>query len=72
MLVTDVGDEMCWDIGDRFRMLATDFIHGKNHQHNEKSRQHIGTVTNIKDQSPSLSHQQNDVTNITVTNVNQN
>ena len=31
MLVTDVGDQISWwqvcDVGDRFRMLATDFIH---------------------------------------------
>ena len=31
----------------RFRLLATDLIHGKSHQHNEKSRQHNGSVTNI-------------------------
>ena len=43
MLVTDAGDRMCWwqvwDDGDRFRMLVTDLIHWKNHQHND--------VTNI-------------------------
>ena len=37
MLVTDVGDQMCWwqswDAGDRFRMLVIDLIHWENHQH---------------------------------------
>ena len=51
MLMTDVGDQMCWwqvwDIGDRFRMLVTDLIHWINHQHNAKSRQHIDSVANI-------------------------
>ena len=31
MLVTDVGDQMCWwqvwDVGDRFRMMGTDLIY---------------------------------------------
>ena len=39
--------DVVWDVGDRFRMLVTDWKHWKNHQHNEKSRQHIGSVTNI-------------------------
>ena len=34
------------DVGDRFRMLVTDLIHWKNHQHNEKNHQH-NDVTNI-------------------------
>ena len=42
MLVTDVGDKMCWwqvwDVDDRFRMLVTDLIHWENHLDNEKSR----------------------------------
>ena len=59
MLVTDVGD--------RFRMLVTDLIHWKNHQHNEKNHQHNDSVTNISTRSPSKSHQHNDVTNMTVT-----
>ena len=71
MLVTDVGDQMCWwqvwDVGDRFIMLVTYLIHWENHQHNEKSRQHNESATNISNQSPSWSHQHNDVTNITVT-----
>ena len=57
MLVTDVGDQMCWwqvwDVGDRFRMLVTDLIHWENHQHNAKSRQHNDSATNIWNQSPS-------------------
>ena len=57
MLVTDIGDQMCWwqvwDDGDRFRMLVTDLIHWENHQHNEKSRQHNDSGTNIWNQSPS-------------------
>ena len=40
MLVTDVGDQMCWwqvwDVGDRFRMFVTDLINWENRQHNEK------------------------------------
>ena len=46
MLLTDVG-EMCWwqvwDVVDRFNI----------HQHNEKSRQHNDSATNIWNQSPS-------------------
>ena len=57
MLVTDVGDQMCWwqvwDVGDGFRMLVTELIHWENHQHNEKSRQHNDSATNIWNQSPS-------------------
>ena len=45
MLVTDVGDQMCWwpiqNVGDRFE------------QHNEKSRQHNDSANNISNQSPS-------------------
>ena len=33
MLVTDVGDQMCWwqvwDVGDRFRMFVIDLIHNE-------------------------------------------
>ena len=51
MLVTDVGDQICWwqvwDVSSRFRMLATDLINWENHQHNEKSRQHNSSATNI-------------------------
>ena len=43
MLVTDVGDQMCWwqvwDVHDQFRLLVIDLIHLGNHQHND--------VTNI-------------------------
>ena len=57
MLMTDVGNQMywwqVWDVGDRFRMLVTDLIHRENHQHNEKSRQHNDSATNIWNQSPS-------------------
>ena len=57
MLVTAVGDQMCWwqvwDVGDRFRMLVAYLIHWKNHQHNEKSHQHNDSATNIWNQSPS-------------------
>ena len=38
------------DVGDgywRRNVLTTDLMHRENHQHNEKSRQHIGSVTNI-------------------------
>ena len=45
MLVTDVACQMCVD--DKFEMLVTDLIHWKNHQHNEKSRQHIDLATKI-------------------------
>ena len=66
MLVTDVGDQMCWwqfwDVGDRFGMLVIDLIHRKNHQHNEKRRQHNDSqishhhkVTNITMSPISLS-----------------
>jgi len=54
-------------VGDKFEMLVTDLIHKENHQHNEKRRQHYDSATNISNQSPSKSHQHNDVTNITVT-----
>ena len=45
MLVTDVGDKMCYklvaDVGDRcwwpIKMLVTDLIHWKNHQYKQKS-----------------------------------
>ena len=51
MLVTDVGDQIWWwhvlDVGDRFRMLVTDLIHWENQQHNEKSRQHNDSATDI-------------------------
>ena len=57
MLVTDVGDQMCWlqvlDVGDRFRMLVIDLIHWEIHQHNEKGYQRNDSVTNIWNQSPS-------------------
>ena len=71
MLVTDVEDQMCWwqvwDVGDRFRMLVTDLIHWENRQHNEKSRQHNDSVTNIMILSPTseISHHHK-VTNITM------
>ena len=32
-------------------MLVTDLIHWENHQHNEKSRQHNDSFTNISNQS---------------------
>ena len=48
-------------------MLVTDLTHWKNHQHNEKSRQHNNHVTKILNRSLSFSQQHNDVTNITVT-----
>ena len=70
MLVTDVGDQMCcWqvlDVGDRFGMLVIDLIYWENRQHNEKSREYIDSATNIWNQSPTLRHQHNDVTNITL------
>ena len=60
MLVTNVGDQICWwqilDVGDRFRMLVTDLIH-RNHQHNEK-------IANVMILPPT-----SDVTNITVTHI---
>ena len=44
MLVTDVVDQMIWwqvlDVGDRFNKL-------RNHQHNEKSRQHNDSTATI-------------------------
>ena len=70
MLVTDVGDQMCWwqvwDVDDRFRMLVNDLIHWENHQHNEKVADimiltptsqisHHHRVTNITMSSTSLS-----------------
>ena len=47
-------------VGDRFKMLVTNFIHWENHQHDD-----LKSVTN--GDSPSQSHQHNDVTNITFT-----
>ena len=41
----------------------------KNQQHNEKSRQHNNSTIKISNQSSSKSHQHNDVTNITVTDL---
>ena len=41
-------------VGDKFEMLVTDLIHWENHQHNEKSRQHNDSATNIT-MSPTLS-----------------
>ena len=40
-------------VGDKFEMLVIDLIHWENHQHNEKSRQHNDSATNISNQSPS-------------------
>ena len=34
-------------VGDKLEMLVTDLIHGENHQHNEKSRQHNDSATKI-------------------------
>ena len=50
MLVTDVAGQMCVD--DKFEMLVTDLIHWKNHQHNEKSCEHIDSVTKISNRLP--------------------
>ena len=47
-------------------MLVTDLIHWENHHHNEKSRQHNDSVTNILNRSSSLNHQHKVITNITV------
>ena len=47
------------DVGDMFKMLVTDVIHCKNHQHNEKSRHHNDSFTNILNRSPSKNHQHN-------------
>ena len=59
-------------VGDKFEMLVTDLIHWENHKHNETSHHHNDYATNIWNQSIALSHQNNDVTNITVTkNVSQ-
>ena len=69
MLVIDVGDKY---VGDNFEMLVTDLRfwwrikYIKNHQHNENSRQHNNSVTNILNLSPSLSHKHNAVTNIII------
>ena len=56
MLVTDVGDKMCWrqveDVGYRFKMLVADLLQSKNHDHNEKSHKHNDSVTNILNRSP--------------------
>ena len=60
MLLSDVGDQMCWwqarDVGDRFKMFVTDFIHWK--------------IANIMILPPTfeISHD-HDVTNITVTSL---
>jgi len=40
-------------VGDKFEMSLTDLMHWENHQHNEKSRQHNDSATNISNQSPS-------------------
>ena len=73
MLMTGVGEQICWwqvwDVGDRYRMLMTGLMHWKSHQDNEKNRQHHDRSTNISNRSPSQSHQHNDVTNITVTEI---
>ena len=39
MLVTDVGDRLCWwqkvwNVDDRFQMLVTDSLHSKSHHKN--------------------------------------
>ena len=41
-----IGDKFR-DVCDRFRMLVTNLKHWKNHQNNEKSRQHNDSATNI-------------------------
>ena len=64
MLVTDVGDRMCWwqvwDVGDRFRMLVNDLIHWENHQHNKK----VAKIMILIPGSQTSHHQK--VTNITM------
>jgi len=50
--LTRVTSMLVRDVGDKFEMLVTDLMHWKNHQHNEKSRQHIDSGTNISNQSP--------------------
>ena len=52
------GLHRCWwrmldtkCVGDKFEMLVTDLIHWENHQHSEKSRQHLKSVT-IRTMSP--------------------
>ena len=69
MLVTDVGDQMCWwqvwDVGARFRMLMTDLIH--NVFQFGKITNITKNVANIMILSPTseISHH-NKVTNITM------
>ena len=62
MLVTDVGDRMCWwqnwDVDDPFSMLVTDLVYSiqnvywKNQQSNEKIRQYNDSATSISNRSP--------------------
>ena len=45
-------------VGDKLKMLVTDLIHWKNHQHNGKSHQHNDSATNIT--VTDFTRQQND------------
>ena len=58
-------------IGHQHHILAYSYVGDRLecHQHAEKCHQHTFFVINILKWSPSLSHQHNDVTNITVTNL---
>ena len=64
MLVTDVGDQMCWCqvwyVDDRFRMSVIDLINSENHQHNKK----VANIT-ILPSTSQISHHYK-VTNITM------
>ena len=63
MLVTDVGDQICWwqvsDVGDRSWMLMTDLIHEENHQHK------VANIMILSPTSEIIHHHK--VTNITLT-----
>ena len=50
-MVTWMLETKC--VGDKLEMLVTDLKHCENHQHNEKSRQHNDSATNISNLSPS-------------------
>ena len=55
ILVTDLGDEMCWgqvwDVDDRFKMMVTNLLHRKCHQH-------VHSATNITETLTETLHQQ--------------
>ena len=77
MLMTDVGDEMCWcqlkDFGDGFGYFGSQYVASITYHFTKRQAQTFkiyhqdqNSVTNIENFSLTLSHQHHDVTNTIV------